>query len=181
MKYLIIALGNTGDRYARTRHNIGWIVCDELLPDAHWVYDKYADADIFIDGDCIYAKPQTMMNRSGYSTEILAKKHEILSQNIIVLHDDLDIPIGSFKIAIGRGDAGNNGVKSIHASLGTRNITRIRIGIMQSHNGKPIKPPVLGEFNKDERALIPVLSDNIKKALRLIVEGRHEEAMNAFH
>lgn len=181
MKYLIVGLGNVGEKYALTRHNVAWLIFDQMLESAHWEYDKYADAQVYREGDCIYAKPQTMMNVSGHSAQALALKYEILPERIIVLHDDLDILVGTFKIAFNRGDAGNNGIKSIHALLGTRSIIRLRIGILQEYEGRLIKPPVLGVFNESERNLLPSLAQDIKAAIRLIVQYGHEKAMNEYN
>lgn len=180
MKYLIVGLGNIGDTYTHTRHNIPWLIFDEYIDAGEWSYDRYADADIATIGDIFYVKPHTLMNLSGKSVRVLRDRYEIPHDHIIIIHDDLDILFGQFKIVYNRGDAGHNGIKSVRSELGGLDIVRIRIGIAKKGpDDRIIKPAVLGKHTQDELSEIPKLAQKIQKALQEIITNGHESAMNA--
>ena len=144
---LVVGLGNPGSEYKNTRHNIGARIVKELKP-------------LNLEG-VVLAEPTTFMNESGKAVKSLLRilrnsvskceETEFLSENLIVVHDDLDIPLGEFKIQKNRGSAGHKGVQSIIDALGTKDFNRIRIGICPE-NGKPadIEKFVLQKFTKDE-------------------------------
>lgn len=152
--FLIVGLGNPGKKYEHTRHNVGSMVLDALkgveLPNA------------------ILAKPQTFMNNSGKAIKSLYTKYKIQNTKyIIVVHDDIDIPLGKIKVSFGRGSAGHKGVESIIKELGTKNFTRVRIGI-QPVKGKPknVETFVLKNFTSKE---LPLLSKTIDAAVTQII------------
>jgi PTH1 family peptidyl-tRNA hydrolase len=168
---LIIGLGNPGDKYKYTRHNAGFLALDHLADKNNWKWEfnKKFNAEIIKDGDTIFVKPQTFMNNSGQSVsaaisyyKLLPKKFGLirekdtdLSEILTVIHDDLDIPLGTHKISIDSRAAGHNGVQSIINHLKTKNFKRIRIGIK---NVKPEQMPVasyvLQKFSEDELEVI---------------------------
>lgn len=139
---LIAGLGNPGKKYEHTRHNVGFLMVDYLYKTLNaesriskkWKKSKKHNAEIaecvINDEKTILVKPLTFMNDSGRSLQSLAADYEIPHHDIMVIHDDIDIAFGKFKVKSGSGDAGHNGVKSIVAHLGTRSFIRVRIGIM---------------------------------------------------
>lgn len=137
MDRLIVGLGNPGSKYHYTRHNIGWDVFEELsfANDLKWT-DKFKGqyAVLNHNGDKIYfLKPQTFMNLSGESVQPLMSFFKITFENILVIHDELDLPFGTIAFKKGGGLAGHNGLKSIAAHLGTQEFKRVRVGI-----GRPV-------------------------------------------
>lgn len=140
---LIIGLGNPGKQYEHTRHNAGFLALDEFkkqnnFPD--FKEEKKFFAEISsgeINGQKILlAKPVTFMNESGRSVNKLMDYYKISPENLIVIHDDKDLPLGEIKAQIGRGDAGHNGVKSIFQMINSRDFLRIRIGIASENEKK---------------------------------------------
>ncbi|MDR2685408.1 MAG: aminoacyl-tRNA hydrolase [Rickettsiales bacterium] len=123
---LIIGLGNPGAKYDGTRHNIGFAAVDLLVSDADW--KSFKTALVAKREDFIFAKPQTFMNLSGRAALEIGTFYKILPQDIIVIHDDIDLQPGDIRTKIGGGSAGHNGIKSIDEAIG-KNYTRIRIGV----------------------------------------------------
>ena len=184
--FLVVGLGNPGEKYEKTRHNAGFIVLDEILGNDDWELGKNSKAlytSESIGEELVeYIKPQTFMNESGVSVRYAKDKHEITDENIIIMYDDIDLPIGKVKISHDRGNGGHNGIRSIEQHLGTTNFTRIRIGISgELEGGKVIKPNVLGVFSKADLDTIKKLSVTTKDIIKtIVVEGR-EAAMNKFN
>ena len=128
---LIVGLGNPGSEYVKTRHNVGFMAVDALAGDsASWKSEKNAlTTRMDVDGQrVILAKPQTYMNNSGVAVLALMTFYKVPLENLIVIHDDMDIAVGSLREKVGGGSAGHNGIKSIDANVG-RDYRRIRIGI----------------------------------------------------
>lgn len=130
---LIVGLGNPGEKYAKTRHNIGFMVVDELarkllpLGKTEWrLNSKFNSEVISYKSKVILAKPQTMMNASGFA---VSKLKRFYKADLWVIHDDLDLPLGKIKIVVGHGSAGHHGIDSISESLGTTEFVRFRVGI----------------------------------------------------
>ena len=152
---LIVGLGNPGKEYVRTRHNVGFMAVDFLAPsDATWKKEKNAlTTRTEIDGRCvILAKPQTFMNNSGEAVGPLMAFYKIPIENLIVIHDDMDLKSGTLREKIGGSSAGHNGIKSIDATVG-QNYRRIRIGIGHPRDFEsPIDPSdwVLGKFDDEQ-------------------------------
>ncbi len=179
--FLITALGNTGDKYARTRHNAGFIVVDALLNEEYeWYAEKELKGEVIMtDNEALYLKPSTMMNLSGEAVRAVIKKYPdiIPEKNVIVIHDDIDLNLGEFKISYDRGSAHHNGVESVTAHLGTQAYTRIRIGI--NHPGPiPMANYVLMKFTDDEVGVLHDLAPQVGKAVGLIMQYGVERAMN---
>lgn len=148
---LVVGLGNPGGEYAMTRHNVGFMAVDMLAGDGvKWKSEKNAlVARADVDGRrVIFAKPQTFMNNSGVAVQALMTYYKIPLENIVVIHDDMDIPVGDCREKVGGGSAGHNGIRSIDAHVG-RDYRRIRIGIGHPRDfGLPMDPAdwVLGRF-----------------------------------
>lgn len=138
---LIVGLGNPGKKYEKTRHNAGFMVLDELT--------KKDISGIRL------LKPDTYMNNSGGAVKKEMQKLKVKNQNLVVIHDDIDIPLGKIKVSKGSGSAGHKGAESIIEALGTKDFTRIRIGILPP-TGKPedVETFVLKNFKKEELPLL---------------------------
>lgn len=152
---LIVGLGNPGGEYKYTRHNVGFMAVDYLAGnDANWKNEK--NALVFrtdINGHkVIFVKPQTYMNNSGVVVGALMTFYKVPLENIIVIHDDMDVDVGTFREKIGGGSAGHNGIKSIDAHIG-RDYRRIRIGVGHPRDfDLPMDPAdwVLGKFTDEQ-------------------------------
>lgn len=163
---LIVGLGNPGTEYENTRHNVGFMALDALAPtDAIWKKEKNAlVTKCEIDGHkVILAKPQTFMNNSGDAVLPLMTFYKIPLENLIVIHDDMDIKVGDKKEKIGGSSAGHNGIKSIDAAVGNE-YRRIRIGIGHPRDFEsPISPVdwVLGKFDPEQLNTIKTVIKSI--------------------
>jgi len=174
---LIVGLGNPGTRYERTRHNVGFMALDVLAePDADWRSEhKALVVKIQLKTQnsklkTILAKPQTFMNLSGQAVQALMAFYKIPLENLIVIHDDVDLHLGDVREKVGGGSAGHNGIRSIDASVGN-NYRRIRLGvgrpekqegIFSFFNFRPVSTAdwVLGKFSDDElKKINPVLAN----------------------
>ena len=155
--FLIVGLGNPGKDYANTRHNVGFMAVDVLAEKYGFgAYKEKFDgliAEGKIDGEKVYIlKPQTYMNLSGNSVVKAANFYKILPENIVVIHDDMDLPIGKIKAKIGGSSGGHNGIKSIDAAISS-DYNRIRIGIGHAKRGeKETIDFVLSKFSKAEES-----------------------------
>ncbi len=164
---LIVGLGNPGEEYKLTRHNVGFMAVDYFAPsDATWKKEKNAlTTRAQINGvNVILVKPQTFMNNSGESVRPLMQFYKIPIENLIVIHDDMDIKVGNFREKIGGSSAGHNGIKSIDANVGNE-YRRIRIGIGHPRDFNSPIPPVdwvLGKFDDEQLKQIQSVIKSIK-------------------
>ena len=152
--YLIVGLGNPGEKYKNNRHNVGHLTI-EMIVKKYSFSKKKNKYGIFFEGELlnnkIYAlKPKEFMNLSGISIKKFLDFYKINKKNLIVIHDDIDLPLGKIKIKIGGGNAGHNGLKNIDKLIG-KNYKRIRIGIDRPKNNQKIEKFVLENFNKNEK------------------------------
>jgi PTH1 family peptidyl-tRNA hydrolase len=148
---LIVGLGNPGSAYASTRHNIGFMVIDELCRrrNVQSVSKSSFEGELFKMGEHFLLKPTTYMNLSGKS--ILAVKNFYKIDDVIVIHDDLDLPFGALRFKTGGGHGGHNGLKSTDAAIG-QNYIRVRMGIGKPEHKSQVADYVLSPFTADERA-----------------------------
>ena len=164
---LIVGLGNPGKEYELTRHNVGFMAIDMIAPrDADWKKEKNAlTTRVDLNGHkAILAKPQTFMNNSGESVAPLMNFYKIPIENLIVIHDDMDLKIGTYREKTGGSSAGHNGIKSIDANVGNE-YRRIRIGIGHPRDfNNPMNPSdwVLGKFDEEQLAQIKSVIKSIK-------------------
>lgn len=165
---LVVGLGNPGVEYARTRHNVGFMAAEYLAgSDATWKAEHNAlTMHTTINGvRVILARPTTYMNSSGGAVLALMTYYKVPLENLVVIHDDMDLPIGTYRTKIGGGSAGHNGIRSIDAVVG-REYKRIRIGIGHPRDlGLPIDPAdwVLGRFSDAEMSKINSVISEIHK------------------
>jgi PTH1 family peptidyl-tRNA hydrolase len=183
--FLVVGLGNPGREHENNRHNVGFVVADAMRRAAGWPDFKQKFSGAWTRGelegkDVALLKPQTYMNLSGDSVQPAAAFLKLPPQQIIVVHDELDLPWSELRLKVGGGHAGNNGVRSIIQRLGDPEFSRVRIGI-----GKP--PPgfrgdgadwVLSNFDAIERAELPDIVARAIDAVRRIVHDGPAAAMN---
>ncbi|NCS99956.1 aminoacyl-tRNA hydrolase [Candidatus Parcubacteria bacterium] len=189
--FLIAGLGNPGEKYMRTRHNIGFLILDEIAGDISWNKDKYAQADYwsgeFLSHTAILVKPHTFMNLSGKAIKELMDRDGIDMNRLVVVYDDIDLPVGTFKLSFDRGAGGHNGLKSIISELEEKAFLRIRVGIAPvDEEGKAIRPTdtssyVLKEFSKTDLDKDLALAKDIKEAIKTFMEFGKEVAMNKYN
>jgi peptidyl-tRNA hydrolase, PTH1 family len=175
MFQLIVGVGNPGSEYATTKHNIAWMLLDHspLFSNAIWKSKfKGLYAETSVKGKKVYGlKPQTFMNLSGESVQPLAAFFKIPPEEILVIHDELDIPFGQVHFKMGGGLAGHNGLKSIAACLGTDQFARMRVGIGRPVHGS-VSNWVLSPFGKDEQLQLPILLEKLHDPLlTCVVDG----------
>jgi len=183
---LVVGLGNPGEEYARTRHNVGAEVV-ELLAARHGAKLKKGKERARVDevrvGDrrVALAIPLTFMNDSGESVGLLARRYGVEPEQVVIVHDELDLPVAALKLKSGGGLAGHNGLRSIKSHLHSDAFQRVRIGV-----GKPVSKArgadhVLNRFGKRERADIDVTIERAADAVEMIVADGIEPAMNTFN
>ncbi len=148
---MIVGLGNPGKEYKKTRHNVGFIVLDNFLGEVKWENKKENLIYLknFNNEKVIFVKPQLFMNLSGLAVKKLAKYYKIVNEDILVIHDDVDLKIGTYKLKINSSSGGHNGIKNIIEALGGDNFLRLKIGV---GNNKEILTSdyVLGKLPKEE-------------------------------
>jgi PTH1 family peptidyl-tRNA hydrolase len=179
---LIVGLGNPGPRYANNRHNVGFMVVDQLARDAGTTVSRakfkghYATANV-AGQPVALLKPQTFMNLSGQSVSPARTFFNVPNQGIFVIHDEIDLPYGTVKLKVGGGHAGHNGLRSLIAQLGGRDFVRLRVGVGRPAHGA-VADFVLSDFSKDEREWLPDLLDRSVDAIRLALFEGPQKAMN---
>jgi PTH1 family peptidyl-tRNA hydrolase len=194
--FYIVGLGNHGEKYQNTRHNVGWLVCDYIREQAKLpalVGDKAMSGRV-TEGMIVGAPvkllyPDTYMNNSGTAVVKFVPKND--TGHLIVIHDDIDLPLGEIKLGKDRGDGGNNGIKSVIASLGTKDFIRIRIGIAprsfwtgevkRPKGGGPLEKFVLKQFTHKEEEQLRVVEERAYSALQEILLHGLAIAMNKFN
>lgn len=185
---IIVGLGNPGNKYSKTRHNIGFRVIEQLSKTYSIPLDE---KDTFVIGkgalegqEAVLLKPLTFMNRSGLAVKKVLKKfyvpQEELAVRLLVIHDDLDVMTGALKIRKDGSSGGHKGVESIIQETGTRNFMRIKIGIGRE-SGVPVDEYVLGNFRPDEKNLIEDAIILACDAVAVITTKGIEKAMNTFN
>jgi PTH1 family peptidyl-tRNA hydrolase len=157
MKYLIAGLGNIGDEYANTRHNIGFSVLDTLAGDVKFKQDRHAFvAEIkFKSRIFVLIKPTTYMNLSGKAVQYWMQAEKIPTENILVVTDDIALPFGTIRIKGKGSDGGHNGLKSIQESIGSTEYARLRFGVGSEFTKGRQSDYVLGKWSDEETKLLP--------------------------
>lgn len=187
---LIAGLGNPGPEYEQTRHNAGFWLLDALADQSHARLAREARyqalaARATINGAEVWLlQPQTYMNRSGQSVGALARFHKIGADQILVVHDELDLPPGSAKIKKGGSSGGHNGLKDISAALGTQDYWRLRLGIGHPRAlglPQPVVDYVLHRPRREEQLLIDEAIARSLEVLPLLCDGKFEAAMMRLH
>lgn len=182
---IIIGLGNPGEKFEETRHNAGFAAVDffaEKNNFPEFEMSKKYNSLISKKDDILLAKPQTFMNRSGIAAKKLITHHKLPTTNLIIVHDDIDLPLGQMKIVKNRGAAGHKGVESVIKSVGNKNLIRFRIGIKPLKE-KPKNPEsfVIKKFTEEEVKIIRSAIEKTAEALDFFVENGLEKTMTKFN
>ena len=184
---LVVGLGNPGPQYAKTRHNVGFMVADLLAArlGAPFKVHKRSGAEIAagrLGGhSVVLAKPRTFMNESGRHVGPLAKFYSVSPADMIVIHDELDIDFGKIRLKLGGGEGGHNGLRSIANALGTKDFQRVRIGIGRPPSRKDPAAFVLENFTAVERNEVPTICEQAADAIELLLQVGLEPAQNVVH
>lgn len=184
---LIVGLGNPGSKYEQTRHNVGFVLLDELARSkgAKLKLENKFHGEVIklsLHGHDIWLlKPNTFMNLSGKAVAALARFYKIAPESILVVHDELDIPPGQLRLKQGGGHGGHNGLRDIVAQLGSREFLRLRIGIGHPGESRDVSDYVLHKAALEDQRNIENAIDEALRVLPQILEGDLEPAMNRLH
>lgn len=183
--YLVVGLGNPGPKYERNRHNVGFMLVDALAErwDAPSFRDKFkarfAKTEFRRD-DVLLLEPLTYMNLSGESVQRAMQFFKVSLEQVIVVHDELDVPFGELRVKVGGGTAGHNGLKSIVQHCGGNGFIRVRIGVGRPRSGST-EGHVLGDFPASDRAELPDVLDKAASAVQTIITRGVPAAMNKYN
>ena len=183
---LIVGLGNPGKQYEKTRHNIGFEVIDELSKRLQIPLNQSKHKGIYGMGNVrgekvILLKPLTYMNLSGESVRSLMDYYDIELEDLIVIYDDLDLPVGRIRLRQKGSAGGHNGMKSIIAHMGSQEFNRIRVGVNRPSNGQPITDYVLGRFTKEEQPMIDQVVIKCSEACEATFDKPFLQVMNEYN
>jgi len=167
---LFFGLGNPGTKYENTRHNLGQMVINKLITNykLRITNSLKLKSKTVKEKNNIFAISTDYMNLSGFSVQKVAAFYKISPENIYIIHDDLDLPVGEWKLQFDRGPAGHNGVISTIENLGTQAFWRIRVGIGHPENNIPVEDYVLLPFSKEEKQKIDEVTDKIVEEINLL-------------
>jgi PTH1 family peptidyl-tRNA hydrolase len=180
---LIVGLGNPGPEYARTRHNIGFLIVEEIARrrNARWQAVDDVQSLVAVDTSVVLARPQTYMNRSGTAVRQLIQRLDVPSAACLIVYDDMDLPFGTLRLRQ-RGSAGtHNGMRSVVAELGSQDVPRLRIGISQAARPGQAVDHVLGDFSDDEQPALEQLIGRAADAALTWLNDGAEVAMNRYN
>lgn len=182
---IIIGLGNPGKKFEETRHNAGFMVLDVFAEKNNFPdFDlcKKCDSLVSEKDGILLVKPQTFMNESGKAVKKLIINHKPITNNLIVIHDDIDLPLGKIKFSKDSGSGGHKGVDSIIKSVGKENMTRLRLGICPL-TGKPknVEKFVIQKFKKEEAGIMTPAIENAAESLDFYITNGLEKTMNKYN
>lgn len=185
---LLVGLGNPGSQYKYTRHNVGFTVLDRMALQfgldfvPHRSFPQYESVSGFIRGTpAILLKPLTYMNRSGDAVSPVLNFYKISLEKLLVIHDDLDLPVGGLKFVKGSGTGGHKGIKSIMESIGSKEFLRLKIGIERPLSSVPVDKYVLSPFLPEESKVLDKVIDICIDGLVYFLEKGAKAAMNEFN
>lgn len=190
--FLIVGLGNPGDKYKNTRHNLGFEVLDLLkrkFEGPEFSKEDKFKAEVSKIGEVILAKPLTFMNLSGLAVSPIAQFYKVPVENIIIVHDELDLPLGHIKIRVGGSDAGHHGVESVIKMLGDEKFIRLRLGIStwqaisgeHKHAHFNAEKFVVDYFLDNEKSKVKAMIKRSVKAIETIMEKGVQKAQTQFN
>jgi PTH1 family peptidyl-tRNA hydrolase len=184
--WLVVGLGNPGPSYAGNRHNVGFMVLDLLADRVGARFKAHKGRADVVEGRvagvrAVLAKPKTYMNLSGGPTASLRDFFKVPVEQIVVVHDELDIPYGALRLKRGGGDNGHNGLRSITTSIGSKDYLRVRVGIGRPPGRQDPADYVLKDFAAAERKDLGFHVDRAADAVEALLTGPLEAAQNSFH
>lgn len=182
---LIVGLGNPGTEYERTRHNVGWMVLDAFAKKFRIELNKHEKSAMtgsgrVAGGSVMLAKPLTYMNLSGDAVRLLMNAYLDSPQDLIIVYDDIDLPLGKLRIRQNGSAGTHNGMRSIISEIRTENFPRLRVGIGGPGDAK-LRDHVLDEFNGEEQPVVERAIERSVDALVLFARGDLKRAMNSFN
>lgn len=184
---MIVGLGNIGKEYETTRHNIGFMVADAIAKKHEVSFNKEERdamvAEFHVGGEKILIiKPTTFMNDSGVAVGQFARFYNIAPKDIVIIHDDMDLPVGFLRIRPNGSSGGHNGIKSVQSHLGTDGFVRFRVGIGHPvHEHKVVLDYVLTKFNQEEQKIMTNTIDNVANAADAWITDELEKVMNKYN
>ena len=184
--YVIVGLGNPGEKYKNTRHNAGFIAVDHMIKERNIHSKKIKFSSEVYETTLenkriLLVKPQTYMNLSGDAIVQISNFYKINIENFIIIVDDIALPVGKLRIKRKGSSGGHNGLKDIINKIGSDQFTRIKIGVGAKPNKWNLADWVTSEFSSTERQQIDIASQKVHNALSLIIENKIDEAMNKFN
>ena len=184
--YLVVGLGNPGREYQNTRHNIGFMAVDAFARSVNVTFSKVQSKALITkttleNSQLILAKPQTYMNLSGQAVSGLLNYYKIPKEHLIVIHDDIDLPLGTIRIRPGGGSAGQKGIGSIIEKLGSQEFARIRLGVGRPQGQMDAAAFVLLPIAKEDMEFLPVLFSKVNEAIRQFITNGLDAAMNNYN
>lgn len=185
-RWIVVGLGNPGEKYSGTRHNMGAMVIEVLIGrtgaslKSHKSGCAIAETTL-VDERVVLARPTTYMNDSGRPVRELARWYKVQPDRLIIVHDELDIPFEEVRVKDGGGTAGHNGLGSIASHLGTRAFVRVRVGIGRPRGRRDAVGHVLDTFSSSERKELPFVIERAADAVQTIIADGVERAMNEFN
>ncbi len=179
--YLIAGLGNPGDKYTNTRHNVGFLIIDEIIRNLQTtnINNQNFNAIVKKQSTNIYVKPQTFMNLSGESILNIVEYYNIENNNIIIVHDDIDLAFGAVRIKVGGGHGGHNGLRSIDSHIG-KDYIRVRVGVGKPEDRCDVANYVLNNFSKEESAELTPIINHCIKAIEALQKLSLEEVKSTY-
>ncbi len=179
--YLIVGLGNIGEKYQLTRHNVGFMVIDEITKNLSTsnIQKSNFHSTLEKSGYDLYSKPTTFMNNSGMAVHAIKEYYKLGIEDIIVIHDDIDLPFGTVKFKIGGGHGGHNGLKSIDSHIGKEYI-RVRIGVGKPKDKADVANYVLDNFSKEEINRLPDIITHTINAIKALKSEDIEQVKTKF-
>ena len=184
--FLLVGLGNPGREYRDTRHNVGFMAIDRMCTTFAVKLSRLQSKALVGTGlyegyKIVLAKPQTFMNLSGQAVSSLLRFYRIPHNQLLVFHDEIDLPVGTIRIRPEGGSAGNRGLESIIQQLGTQEFPRLRIGVGRPPGQKAAANYVLKGFSKDDLEIIDIVLDRTVDAARIFMREGLDAAMNQFN
>lgn len=181
--FLIAGLGNPGLRYHRTRHNIGFMVIERWASEMGVElkgrgYDSAFTKVKYRGEDLILQCPLTFMNNSGRAIRLLMNHYEITPDQLLLIHDDIDLPVGRLKLSVNGGSGGHRGVQSVIDSIGTKEFNRLKIGVGRPLFGEGVEEFVLSPFYPEDKEVMDVVIGSAVKACSIFVSEGIQPAMN---
>jgi peptidyl-tRNA hydrolase, PTH1 family len=187
MDWLVAGLGNPGEPYGKTRHNLGARVAEELArtADVRFRKARFVPVDVAearVDGERVWlARSRRYMNEAGPSYASIAKKHDVAPDHVIAVHDEIDLPFGALRVKLGGGTAGHNGLKSLQQALRTPDFLRVRLGVGRPPGRQDPADFVLKPFAERQLADVELLVDDGADAVRALILDGLEAAQDRFN
>jgi len=187
--WLLVGLGNPGPKYAQNRHNIGFMVIDEIATRSRadgWrgKFGGELCAGDVAGAKAVLLKPQEYMNVSGHAVQRSAAFYQVEPKQIVVVHDEIDLPLGTLRVKVGGGHGGHNGLRSIIQELGTQEFMRVRVGVGRpgpAGKGSNVAGFVLDDFAKSERTEVEIVIKEAADAVEEVIKNGPTRAMNKFN